>query len=118
MNVFTSVTHTLAQLYPERKDAKRLSDEVGLNSSHIDLTGSALDIWSSMLTEADKQHRLDELLNLVKQEYPGHIDNIEFEQLVRSTFPQEVYKMEYSFGLLVIAGIAILGYILIMVLRG
>ena len=61
---------TLAKLYEKERDARRIATDVGLRVEAIAFGDSALNFWSDVVDECAKEHRLEQLLALVREEYP------------------------------------------------
>lgn len=60
---------TLADLYGEELSIRRLVSESGLDSSHINFSASAANVWFGVLNEAEKSGKINILLQIVKDEY-------------------------------------------------
>jgi hypothetical protein len=59
----------LAMLYRTPQDARRITDDVGLNPSFITFDNKASNNWHNILVEAVKQNRLDGMIQVVRHEY-------------------------------------------------
>jgi hypothetical protein len=68
----TQLRDALADLYPGAQDARRVAASALLPVDHIDLQGSAVDIWQAVLEEAEKQGRTAALIEAATgaHEYP------------------------------------------------
>lgn len=62
----------LANLYPDKRSATRVAEDAGLSVTLINWDGSAVDIWQTILKEAQKQGCLDALLAVATEEYGGN----------------------------------------------
>lgn len=67
-----SIRRVLVDLYSELSSAKRIADDAGVKLSNVDLHGSMMDVWHSILQEASKVNRIDELMAVVQNEYAGN----------------------------------------------
>lgn len=61
---------TLARLYGDIKNIQRVARDAGVVLERIDFNGSALVIWESVLDEVDRLDVREELLAVVREEYP------------------------------------------------
>jgi hypothetical protein len=64
-----SVRKVLVDLYSSLSSAKRIADDAGVKLSNVDLHGPMTDVWHSILQEASKVNRIDELMAVVQNEY-------------------------------------------------
>lgn len=62
----------LVDLYPDEADARRVAEGAGLNTAYADFGGSAMDRWHSVLSEAVRQGRVEDLIALAQGEYRVH----------------------------------------------
>lgn len=60
----------LATLYADSASPRRVADDAGLNTSLIEFGGSAANTWQAILRGAINQGRLDDLLAIVRSDYP------------------------------------------------
>jgi len=60
----------LAHLYPDLESTRRLATDVGLPVAMIGFNTRAIDNWFNILGEAEKQNKLEALIELVLSEYP------------------------------------------------
>jgi hypothetical protein len=65
---------TLADLYDDQASALRVVDDVGLNAAQIERADRTLNFWHSILREAERQGKMDALLELALKEYPARTD--------------------------------------------
>lgn len=59
----------LARLYIDPESAKRVAADAGIPIPFLDFTGSAIDMWSGIVRQADRRHLLPNLLAVVVREY-------------------------------------------------
>lgn len=60
-----------AELYPREVSARRVVSNLGgLSASSINFSGSAIDIWFSVLSEAEKHGEIDRLVAIARREFP------------------------------------------------
>ena len=88
--IFAELRKVLARLFPDEADIRRISDDVGLYVGRIHFGSSALNVWHSVLTEAEKTHKVEVLLKVVKYEYGS---NLEF-QAVYQAYRQSLGEQE------------------------
>lgn len=67
--IFVQLQKVLAKLYTDGSSIRRIVDNAGLDAGRITFTASAIDTWHSVLVEADKVHRVEDLLAIVEVEY-------------------------------------------------
>lgn len=61
---------TLADLYPDLGNIRRIVDDAGLDDTKINFGGPATDVWHSVLQEARKVSGVEELVQIALEEYP------------------------------------------------
>lgn len=66
----TQLNDVLGDLIPIKDSIPKFVRESGLNMAHIDTNGSAMDIWSNVISEADKQGIVKRLVESVLKVYP------------------------------------------------
>lgn len=66
----TQLTDVLSDLIPYKEGIVTYTKASGLKPQFINMDGSPMDAWSSVLSEADKQSKVDELVKSVLQTYP------------------------------------------------
>ena len=59
----------LAQLYPDERSIRRLVDDANIDATYIAFNSTAINIWHSVLTEAEKRNQVVVLLDMVENEY-------------------------------------------------
>jgi len=62
----TALTH----LYPELESTRRLATDAGLSVAMISFSTRTIDNWFNILGEAEKQNKLEALVELTSSEYP------------------------------------------------
>jgi len=67
--IFVQLQKVLAELYTDGSSIRRIVDNAGLDTGRITFTASAINTWHSVLVEADKVHRVEDLLAIVAEEY-------------------------------------------------
>ena len=60
----------LARLYSTAQEAARVATVAKVPPEFIDLQGSAIQIWTSILAQAETRKRIGDLIEVVKEEYP------------------------------------------------
>lgn len=68
--VLVTLRNILVLLYPDTLSIRRICAESGINSARIDFSTNANNIWHEVLSEAEKSECVDDLLHVVKSEYP------------------------------------------------
>ena len=66
---FILLRNSLTSLYPDPASARRIAEEADLDLSHIPITGTAINNWHAIITEAQKTDHIDHLINIVRREY-------------------------------------------------
>jgi V8-like Glu-specific endopeptidase len=66
----TNLNHVLAGLYPIMSDSYRIVEDAGLPRTQIPFRARAIDNWYEILSEADKRGKLENLIKVVRKEYP------------------------------------------------
>lgn len=64
------IIRRLAELYSRHQSIRRIARGCGLLVSRIEFGGSALDIWDEVVEEAVKVGRFEQLMAVVREEYP------------------------------------------------
>jgi hypothetical protein len=64
----------LSYLYDEVSAVRRIVVEAHLDPRRIDFSGPVLEVWGRVLAEVRKQGRMDDLVGVALQEYPGNKD--------------------------------------------
>ena len=67
----TSLNRTLAELYPEASQARRLAQVAGVPIAQIAFNARSLDNWYAVLVEAEHQGRVLVLAEAALEEYPA-----------------------------------------------
>lgn len=68
----TQLNDALGDLIPDKNGIIRYAKASGLKPQFINTDGSSLDVWSNVLSEADKQNKIDGLVNIVLEAYPDN----------------------------------------------
>ncbi|MEZ4542242.1 MAG: effector-associated domain EAD1-containing protein [Chloroflexota bacterium] len=80
-----ALRNTLANLYPNEMDARRVVADAGMDGSRIVFSGKAINTWISILVEAARTNSITALLNIVREEYPGNRELAELMRLATAT---------------------------------
>lgn len=67
----TQLNEVLSDLVPIKDNIEKYVKDAGLKMKHIDTGGSADNVWSNVLSEADKHEMVDNLVNAVLRVYPN-----------------------------------------------
>ena len=70
----SALRDVLAYLYPTREDARRIADQANLDTSKIDFSNKPINCWHSILKEAEKSGKLDNLISVILAEYGGNTE--------------------------------------------
>lgn len=70
--VLRSLRTALLALYDNPLTIRRLVDDAGVDVGQITLYGAPEDIWYSVITETERQSKIDALLNAVDQRYQNN----------------------------------------------
>jgi len=70
--VLDELAQELAKLYGDPESAKRVATEAGIPVPFIDFTGSAIDMWSGIVRQADRRQLLPNLLAVAVREYSSN----------------------------------------------
>ena len=73
-SAISRVSVILQELYETEPKARRIVDIAGLSPSNIRFGGSAAETWHAVLGEAQKQGRLQALIDVAPAEYPQRDD--------------------------------------------
>ena len=66
----TDVRDTLAGLYFEKSEVRRVAQQAGLRPAMLDLDGRVINAWHNTVVEADNRHKVDDLIAIALKEYP------------------------------------------------
>lgn len=66
----TQLNDVLSDLVPNKDGIPKYVTASGLKLQHINTSGNAMDVWSNVISEADKNNKLNELVKSVLQTYP------------------------------------------------
>lgn len=67
--LFTDLRNILTNLYPDEPSIRRLTADAGVDLSRVVLNSAATNNWHAILTEMEKNNRVDILLSVVEHEY-------------------------------------------------
>lgn len=67
--ILVKLRNVLAMLYSDQSSIRRLVADADMHAAHIDLMGSSVNVWHSVLLEAQKAEKLDALLAVVEDDY-------------------------------------------------
>lgn len=68
----TQLNDVLSDLVPNKDGITKYVKASGLKPQFIDTSGNAMDVWSHVLSEADKNSKVDELVKSVLDTYPDN----------------------------------------------
>ena len=66
---FTNLRNVLAALYPDEPSIRRIIADAGIDLARIAFGAGAINIWHSVLLEAEHIYQVDVLLDVVEREY-------------------------------------------------
>lgn len=91
----STLRKVLANLYPTPAASCIIIQDIGMDLTHIDLSGSALIIWNSILQEAVKHSgMIERLIEVVLEDYPTHEPLV----AIASSMPVSSQKHSAGFG--------------------
>jgi hypothetical protein len=70
--VIANLRDALVVLYPEVDSAKRVADDAAVKWSNANLQSAVINVWHSILQEAVKSNRIDQLVEVVQGEYASN----------------------------------------------
>jgi formylglycine-generating enzyme required for sulfatase activity len=68
------ISETVADLYDDQANARRLARSAGLSLARINLTGAPVVFWLEIVVEAERQGKIEALLESASMEYPVHTE--------------------------------------------
>jgi len=68
----TQLNDVLSDLVPNKDGITKYVKASGLKPQYIDTSGNAMDVWSNVLSEADNNNKIDELIKSVLNTYPDN----------------------------------------------
>lgn len=68
----TQLNDVLSDLVPNKDGITKYVKASGLKPQHINESGNAMDVWSNVLSEANKNSKVDELVKSVLKTYPDN----------------------------------------------
>ena len=78
--MLTNLRDVLADLYFSQRDSVRVVQDAKLPVAYIDFEGSSITRWHSILREADRRHKVDNLIGVARGDYPENEWLISAEQ--------------------------------------
>lgn len=75
--LFADLRNVLAKLIADESSIRRIVSDAALDGRKIDFSSSVINIWHSVLAEAEKVDRVEALLRAVAND--GYGDNREFQ---------------------------------------
>jgi WD40 repeat protein len=79
--LLTQMREVLRGLYRSQRDAETFVDDAQINAELIDFGGSADNRWHSILAEADRQYKLDEVFETGLKRYPDNPELLAVQKL-------------------------------------
>jgi len=67
--ILADLRQILATLYPDEANIRRIVTDSGIDLPRIVFNSTAINTWHSVLTEAEKVHQIEALLDVVEDEY-------------------------------------------------
>ena len=64
----------LMNLYPETASARRVAEQAGLSLQRVAMSGRAVDTWHAILTEAERNDQIPDLIAVAHSEYPNNLE--------------------------------------------
>ena len=64
----------LADCYPQRARAELLAQDAGLSLTQIDLSGAPIEFWQRIVEEAERQGKIEALLEVAIEQAPARRD--------------------------------------------
>lgn len=71
LTMLDELKRELAQLYTTPESARLVSDTAGIPATFIDWEGAPVEIWHRIVDQAEKRHKLPDLLRVAIQQYPN-----------------------------------------------
>lgn len=71
-NKLTQLNDILGELVPDKSSITRYVRASGLRPQHINMDGSPLDAWNRVLSEADNNSKVDNLVKVVLESFPDN----------------------------------------------
>lgn len=68
----TQLNDVLGDLVPNHEGISRFIKAAGLKQSMINFNGSSMDIWNSVIDEARKNNKVDNLIDAIIEKYPNN----------------------------------------------
>src|SRR5687767_13592694 len=80
----TQLNDVLGELEPREESIRRIIRDAGLKESIIPFNGSALDVWSNVIDEANKRGKVDRLVSSALKKHPNN------SYLIAAAEPEEI----------------------------
>ncbi|RZK00324.1 MAG: hypothetical protein EOO43_25250, partial [Flavobacterium sp.] len=68
----TQLNDVLGDLVSNKDSITKYVKSAGLRPQYIDTSGNAMDVWSSVLSEAEKHSKVDDLVKVILSTYPDN----------------------------------------------
>jgi len=68
---FLQLRACLVRLYPDPVSARRVAEQSGLDISRVEFSDRSVDTWHAILSEAERNDQLSDVLSVAKSEYPN-----------------------------------------------
>lgn len=60
----------LVRLYTDVQFARRVCADAGIPSEFVDFDGAAVNVWHQIVEQAERRHRIPNLVNVAMRDYP------------------------------------------------
>lgn len=67
---FARLRDTLADLYQEEADARRITYDAGVDGKNVSFSSKAITTWTAILLQTQKEGKIDRLMNVTLNDYP------------------------------------------------
>lgn len=74
-DTFVQFRNLITDLYPDKRDCRRICSEVGLSVAYMDFDGRMINVWDDAARRAHQQYKLIELVKVVQAEF-GDVPSI------------------------------------------
>lgn len=72
LHIFIKLRDILADLYLDETSARRVATDAGLDLRYIEFSNRAINNWQAILIQAEKNRKVDALLEIVCNDYAGN----------------------------------------------
>lgn len=104
-----------SELYTDAESARRVAHDAGLNINRINFIGSNVNIWQSIIEEAQRGYRIDALLTIALSEYPDNPKLQKFYQPYTYVTNKEVKEQRgFNMTVAVVIGSIVLAFLVII----